>query len=454
MRRILHHIAIFAVSTIAACGLFPQDEPVTWVHDIAPIVHKSCSPCHRPGTPAPFDLLTYEDVAKRSKMLKFVTETRYMPPWPADHHYTNFLDEKILTEEEIALFARWHKQGAPLGPKEEMPPMPQFTEGSMLGEPDLVIPVPPFLVQGNNRDNFLMIKAPYAIDRDTFVRMAEFVPGRNQLVHHMNGHMIRYAPGAKSTVFGGDRIVDTEAFLDKEAFVKLDLLNDDGSYPTLVPLVANYLPGVIASAYPEGIGGFKISAEGAFLINDMHYAPSPLAKWDSSHINIFFMKEPPKRPTSEIQLGTLGISPIEPPLVIPPEKVMTFRTKTQVHADISVLTINPHMHLLGKSFWAYALTPEGDTIRLIRIPKWDFHWQYFYTFKHMVKIPKDSWIYVEAVFDNTSSNPDNPYSPPQLIAERNGSMRTTDEMLQFIITYMPYQEGDEGISLKSEFFPE
>ena len=166
------------------------------------------------------------------------------------------------------------------------------------------------------------------------------------------------------------------------------------------------------------------------------------------------MKETPKRPTSEIQLGTLGISPIEPPLVIPPEKVMTFRTKTQVHVDISVLTINPHMHLLGKSFWAYALTPEGDTIRLIRIPKWDFHWQYFYTYKHLVKIPKDSWIYVEAVFDNTSGNPDNPYNPPQLIAERNGSMRTTDEMLQFIITYMPYREGDEKISLKSEFFPE
>jgi hypothetical protein len=26
-------------------------------------------------------------------------------------------------------------------------------------------------------------------------------------------------------------------------------------------------------------------------------------------------------------------------------------------------------------------------------------------------------------------------------------MRTTDEMLQFIITYMPYEKGDENIDL-------
>jgi hypothetical protein len=58
---------------------------------------------------------------------------------------------------------------------------------------------------------------------------------------------------------------------------------------------------------------------------------------------------------------------------------------------------------------------------------------------------------VEAEYDNTTSNPNNPFSPPRTISERfdrgGASMRTTDEMLQFIITYMPYQEGDEKIDL-------
>jgi hypothetical protein len=117
--------------------------------------------------------------------------------------------------------------------------------------------------------------------------------------------------------------------------------------------------------------------------------------------------------------------------------------------DMSILTINPHMHLLGKKFWAYALTPQGDTIPLIRIPKWDFRWQYFYTFKKIVKVPKGSIIRAVGVYDNTARNSKNPFNPPQTVQERNGSMRTTDEMFQFIITYLRYQAGDENIPLEN-----
>ncbi|MEP7169383.1 MAG: cytochrome c, partial [Bacteroidota bacterium] len=123
-------------------------------------------------------------------------------------------------------------------------------------------------------------------------------------------------------------------------------------------------------------------------------------------------------------------------------------TRAVIQNDISLITINPHMHLLGKSFWAYATKPDGDTIRLIRIPKWDFRWQYFYTFPKMVKIPKGTTITVVGVYDNTSKNPNNPYFPPREISGINGSMRTTDEMFQFIMTFLPYQAGDENVSLE------
>ena len=106
------------------------------------------------------------------------------------------------------------------------------------------------------------------------------------------------------------------------------------------------------------------------------------------------------------------------------------------------------MHLLGKSYHAYAITPKGDSIPLIRIKRWDFRWQYTYTYKKMLKIPAGSTIHATAVFDNTRSNPYNPFSPPQVVAERNGSMRTTDEMFQLMITYLPYKKGDENINLE------
>ena len=196
-----------------------------------------------------------------------------------------------------------------------------------------------------------------------------------------------------------------------------------------------------------------MSRKGALYINNMHYGPTPLDASDQSYFNIFF-GEKPERPVQEVILGTLGISEIVPPLVIIPNKVQTFTTRLEVITDLSLITINPHMHLLGRSFLAYALAPGGDTIPLVHIPRWDFRWQYFYTFPTMLKIPKGSVIVAQGVYDNTTDNPDNPFDPPRTITEHDISMKTTDEMFQFIISYVPYEKGDEFISLENPVHPE
>src|ERR1700744_2443787 len=75
--------------------------PVTWSRHIAPIIFKNCTPCHRPGESGPFNLLSYADAVKKAKLIKFVTQTRYMPPWPADPAYSHFIGENVLTPAEI-----------------------------------------------------------------------------------------------------------------------------------------------------------------------------------------------------------------------------------------------------------------------------------------------------------------------------------------------------------------
>jgi hypothetical protein len=115
-------------------------------------------------------------------------------------------------------------------------------------------------------------------------------------------------------------------------------------------------------------------------------------------------------------LGTFGISKIEPELILQPNKIQTFHTQASLNGDAISLSIrNPHMHLLGKSFWAFALTPGGDTIPLIKINKWDFRWQYYYTFENPVIIKKGTVIHVYGTFDNTDQNPNNPNHPPKLV---------------------------------------
>jgi hypothetical protein len=425
---------------------------VTFSKDIAPLLYKNCAPCHQKNAVGPFPLLTYNDAIKRAKMIASATQSRYMPPWPADPNYTHFVDEKILSDAEIKLIDDWVKQGALFGDSSELPPEPIFASGSQLGKPDLVLKMDkPYLIKGDRQDRFLLMKIPFQIPKDTIIRAIEFIPGNPKLLHHMNGQMLRYDSNKKSNVFDGNKVVDINDFPDvKAAYEKLALAHDDGSYPIMKQSVTNYLPGVLPTLYPEGIGGFYMPKKGAFFFKDLHYGPSAVDTSDQSQLNIFYGVGPLKRPTLELQLGTLGVSAIEPALVIPANTIKTFLTKFYVSTSISLLTVNPHMHLLGKKFWAFAIQQNGDTIPLIRINKWDFRWQYFYTYKNMVKIPEGSTIYVYGTFDNTTSNPLNPFNPPQTISEREGSMRTTDEMFQFIITYLPYQEGDEKISLDSQ----
>lgn len=423
---------------------------VTYTEHIAPLMYKNCTGCHREGGGAHFNLVTYADAKKYGAASAFVMRERMMPPWPADPHYTEFVGQKVVTERDIRLVEKWVQDGMKEGPADKMPKLPDYPKGSLIGTPDMRIPVEPYFLPANSSDKFLLVKIPFELPADTYASVVEFMPGNGNVVHHVNGDMVKYDFDKKKTVYVGKNIADMiEDSTIKIAFEKLGLPNDDGTYPTLQKSVVNYLPGTYGQRYPEGLGGYKLPRKGAFLLNDLHYGfTKDKAVWDSSYINIFFSKLPPSRPVREFQLGTIGVSPVLPDLVLQPNTVKNVYSKYTIPEDISVLTINPHMHLIGKSFKAYALKPDGDTIRLISIPKWDFNWQYFYTFKKLVKIPKGSTIVAEGVYDNTKNNMNNPFSPPRLVKDQNGSMRATDEMFQFIITYVPYKEGDENISLE------
>lgn len=442
-------IGLIILAAIQSCR--QGESAYTYRKDIAPLIYDHCYPCHRDGGTAPFPLSNYREVYRKKKTIVRVTQSGYMPPWPADPEYSHFVGERYLSAEEREMIRHWAENGAAEGSGEE-PALPELSLLSKLGKPDLTLWLDSIYIAGNNRDRFFVVKVPYELAHDTFVKAVEFVAGEHQIVHHMNGHLLQYEEGMKADVFEGERIIDLEAPNYVENFNRLKLYNDDGSKPQRTHSAVNYLPGVEGTRYPEGIGGFRIKRKGAFVANDIHYGPLPEGRWDRSHINLFFTDRAPERPTFETMMGTNGVTEIVPPLIIPPGEIKTFRTEAIVPEDISILTINPHMHLLGKRFLAYGISPTGDTIRLIHIPKWDFRWQYFYTFQKMLKVPRGTRLVVEATFDNTLQNPNNPYNPPRTIGERlefgGSSMRTTDEMLQFIITWLPYQEGDELISLE------
>ena len=431
--------------------------------DAIKIIYKKCATCHYNNGPAPFKLTSYKDISKRKKMIYHVISSNYMPPWPADPDYSNFLGEKSLTKKEKEVIQNWIKNESSLPFSKK----PEIIFEANKKKPDLIVPMgKPYRIKGDNKDKFLMMKFPFELAKDTFIKSIKFVPGNNQVVHHVNAHLISYNH-KKKNIFNGERFVDTELFADSICFEKLDLFNDDNTVPSLSRSVSNYLPGSTQGAYPNGIGVIKANKKNVILVNDFHYGPSNIDTVDNSYFEIYFSDKPPTRKLKEITLGTLGLQKdyyssdttfycsqeISPKLIIKPNEILKCTTKAKIAKDISILTINPHMHLLGRSFKSYVVTDKNDTIPLIKIDDWNFRWQYFYTFKKMIKIPKNSEIIIEAIFDNTTKNLDNPFDPPQLVSEKidwngKGSMKTSDEMLQLIITYLPYKKNDEQISLK------
>ena len=89
----------------AACA-HSSGPPVTFAHDIAPIIYGSCAPCHRPGESGPFPLLTYEDVKKHAHQIVKVTQSHIMPPWLPEPGYGDFVEARYLTDEQIRTIAQ------------------------------------------------------------------------------------------------------------------------------------------------------------------------------------------------------------------------------------------------------------------------------------------------------------------------------------------------------------
>ncbi len=449
------------VSKLEELAQEPIENP-TFVEHIAPILSKHCLGCHRPQGIAPFSLNSYALARKKAKTIAKVTAARIMPPWPADPNYSHFIGENLLSNAEIKTIQNWVINGTQEGSYAKKSSA-FFAENNQLqvaayksaiGKPDLVISIAPIAIKGDGIDRFYLTKTHIKLPENAVIAAMEFVPGNKDLVHHANGHLILYPNGKKSSKHLENKTVNITPGQYAEDFKQLGLLNDDNSIPERIHSAVNYLPGVVGVRYPNDIGGIAVPKEFSLALVDLHFGPSDRNTTDSSVVNVFFRKSKPSRPTYEINLGTDGVGKITPPLVIPPNQITQHSVSYTIEKPITILTINPHLHLLGKSFTAFALKPNGDTVQLISIPKWNFRWQYFYTFKTAQVLPAGSTITAIAKFDNTNNNPFNPNKPPKQVSERwedgGNSMRASDEMFQFIITYIPYQKGDEALNLESK----
>jgi hypothetical protein len=62
-----------------------------------------------------------------------------------------------------------------------------------------------------------------------------------------------------------------------------------------------------------------------------------------------------------------------------------------------------------------ATLPDGRVRRMLKITDWDINWQGLYHLREPVALPAGTKLEVVAVYDNSSANPRNPFSPPRRV---------------------------------------
>jgi tetratricopeptide (TPR) repeat protein/mono/diheme cytochrome c family protein len=374
--------------------------PVTFRRDIAPILFDHCASCHRPDGAAPFSLLTYDDARQHARQIVAVTESRYMPPWKPEAGYGEFENERRLNDAQVGLIARWASDGAAEGDS-PLPTQPQWAPGWQLGEPDLVVSVPEYVLRPDGTDVFrnFVVHLPGAGVH--YVRGVEFRPG-SRAIHHAN---IRVDPTPASR--------------------QLDDADPEPGYSGVIANSAEYpdghfngwTPGQVPSLAPKELA-WPLQV-GTDLVVNLHLRPTGKPERIDATIGFFFTNDAPTRTPANLRMGRQNID-------IPAgESAYRSSDRYALPVDAEFHVVQPHAHYRPRELKTWAVLPDGSVRWLLYIRTWDFNWQEQYRYHAPFWLPAGTTLFSEYVFDNSASNPQNPDSPPRRVSWGFGS---ADEM--------------------------
>jgi hypothetical protein len=162
---------MMAGSSGAASSGAPEQAAPTFTGDVAPILYKNCTTCHRTGEIAPMALVSYQDVRPWAKSIKAKVLSREMPPWGADPRHGTFKDARSMSDEAIDTITRWVDAGAPKGEDADLPRLPDFPTGWPQGQPDVIIAMPiEFAIPAEGEVDVIDFFTPTPFKEDVYVR--------------------------------------------------------------------------------------------------------------------------------------------------------------------------------------------------------------------------------------------------------------------------------------------
>lgn len=402
---------------IVLCALHSGVKAQLTYKDVAPIFIQRCTGCHHPGKVFPY-FTNYSSTSLYKGIIAHDLQTGRMPPWPADTSYSRFTHERIITQPEKTKLLGWLAAGALRGDTTLAAVAPAYSANQLSGRADLVLAIPNYVSTADYTDKNICFSLPTGLTEDRVLRAYEIVPGSTHIAHHI---MINVDTlGSSTTDLSGSCSISSFGFI-----------------------LGGWAPGSSPMVFPaKDSVKFGITVKsGSKLVLQVHYPAGTDGLTDSTRIRLYFY------PTRTTGIRSIFTTPIKnSSFSIPPDTVVTVTgvyPKTGLTPKpMSVFSIFPHSHKICTSIEDYA-SNGAVNIPLCRINHWNFEWQGFYTFQHLLKIPAGFKFYGNHVFDNTAANPD--HSPLTVDAGPG----TGDEMLFDVFLWTPYKKGDESINIRS-----
>ncbi len=248
-------------------------------------------------------------------------------------------------------------------------------------------------------------------EQDVWVKAFEIKPGNRAVVHHVLGFAVD--PG------------QTAVALQAAQGFKF-----------------GFVPGTRFLAAPEG-HAIRIPA-GSHLLFQVHYISTGQPQSDQSLLGLVLAD--PAEVTHEVLVGSafqldLRIPPGDPHHVVR-------AAGPKFPPDSTLLSINPHMHVRGKSMRLELETPDGTRTTLLDVPNYDFNWQTLYVLAQPIAVPEGSRMLCEAVFDNSQANLNNP-DPTKWVYF--GDQTWNEMMIGYYFFAVPIGRTDSGLT-RSEIF--
>jgi hypothetical protein len=412
---------------LGACSAPAAHQPVSYYRDIKPLVEQKCTGCHQDGGIAPFALTDYEHLMAHQREVKIAVAERAMPPWLAAPGCSDYLDDRSLSDAQIAQLTGWIDAGLPAGHAGDYHP-PAAGSVVALSRVDRSVTMPSTYTPQLSPDDYRCFVVDWPESRTRFITGFRANPGDPRIVHHVIAFLATpdqvpafealdaSDPGPGYTCFGG--------------------AGGDGK----ARWIAAWAPGSLGSDFPADTG-LKIEP-GSKVILQVHYNTSTTAA-SPDQTSLDFKLDDSVGKEAVLQPFTSPAWVRDHKMAIPAGQADVVHSYavdiTPAMANITsgvladgVPTVawsaSLHMHTHGTTARLDLIRGDGTRECMLDIPRWNFHWQGGYGFVKPKTIYPGDRISIECHWDNSAGNQPMVAGQPVPPKDMNWGEGTGDEM--------------------------